>query len=658
MIVSKFKRDYIISDRYKIQHFIKDRLYCENYTAEDLTTSKMVSIAIYNSSKIARDDLDKEGNLREIGFLKMSLMGMPNLVGYGDFSNNLEKFKYIATEFISGESVLDRIERSGGLDEFDAVSIVNELLSIVDNFHSLENPILLNGISASNLMIDMSGDSEKIILKNLINARFFDDDFKCRYIDDVHPCYLSLESFNDVFTVKSDIYNIGSLLYALMSQTPPWYVQLNKEDYFSENSIDRVLDKRSKILNFSSNFDSHLKEVVKKALSEDSDKRFNSAKQFMKALKREFEMSSISSSSSSSSSKEKPILKRNRGNGFDDVAGMEDLKQLFQRKIINILKHKKEYEAEGAKIPNGVLLWGPPRCGKSFIAEKFAEEISASYNTVLPSDLGSGGLMDVGLGKIAEVFNEAEKNQPSVVNFEEFDAVVPKRGSMEASQRGNRVNEFLAQMNNCRDRGIFIVATTNRPDQIDPAARASGRIDYVIYVPHPDFDSRKKLFKLFLKNARVDLGLDYDKIADLTDWYPSMDIKKLCEVASEEVAYQRIELGNTDFRISNELMIQIIKKTPPSVSRSEIEIYLNMKKEFGENNDNSHLKSKPVQKRKIGFSTGSNSEDLVGKSIEIIHPLKKGTKGIVLEKINQNIYKLKLDTEDVGDWERDDFKLI
>ena len=661
--MSKFKKNYLISNRYKIQHFIENRLYCENYTAEDLTTNKMVSISIYNSSKIARDDLDKEGNLREIGFLKMSLKGMPSLVDYGDFSENLEKFKYIATEFISGETVLDRIARSGGLNEFDAVLIINELLSIVDNFHSLENPILLNGISASNLMIDMSGDSEKIILRDLINARFFDDDFKCRYIDNVHPCYLALESFNDVFTVKTDIYNIGSLLYALMSQTPPWYIQLNREDYFKEKSIDRVLDKRSKVLNFSSKFDFHLKAVINKAISEDSDKRFSNTQEFIKTLKREVKITS-DSPNSSFSQKENNRLKIKRGNGFKDVAGMEELKQLFQENVIDILNHKEEFEKAGVKIPNGVMLWGPPRCGKSFIAKKFAEEINSKYYEITPRDVGTEGLMDVSLGKIGAIFDEAEKNQPSVVNFEEMEAYVPVRGSGDGKQKGAQVNEFLTQMNNCRDRGIFIVASTNRPDMVDPAAKAAGRIDYVIYVGNPDFEARKKLFKLFLKNATIDLNMDYDKLGLITDRYTSTDIMKICEKAELIIGRKRIIDKEENARISNDLMIDIIQERPPTLSKVELQRYIDLKQKMDEENFVPHLKGKTeendVKKPKIGFRSKSDStnQDLTGKSIEITHPLKKGVKGLVLKKINENIYKLKLDDGHEGDWERDDFKLI
>ena len=123
--------------------------------------------------------------MREIGFLKLGIAGFPKLMGFGEFTYNLEKYRYIATEFISGESVLDRMKRSGPLNEFDATFVILKLAEIANKLHSREKAILLNGLSLENIMFDMSGESEDIVLRNLINVRFFEDDFKYKHIDGV-----------------------------------------------------------------------------------------------------------------------------------------------------------------------------------------------------------------------------------------------------------------------------------------------------------------------------------------------------------------------------------------------------------------------------------------------------------------------------------------
>ena len=122
---------------------------------------------------------------------------------------NLEKYRYIATEFISGESVLDRMKRSGPLNEFDATFVILKLAEIANKLHSREKAILLNGLSLENIMFDMSGESEDIVLRNLINVRFFEDDFKYKHIDGVLANNLANDV--DVFTPKTDQFNICAL---------------------------------------------------------------------------------------------------------------------------------------------------------------------------------------------------------------------------------------------------------------------------------------------------------------------------------------------------------------------------------------------------------------------------------------------------------------
>ena len=166
--------------------------------------------------------------------------------------------------------------------------------------------------------------------------------------------------------------------------------------------------------------------------------------------------------------------------GLDEVAGMSELKALFRRDFIRIVRNPKVAQAYGIKPSNCTLLYGPQGCGKTFIAEKAAQESGLKYKIVNPSELGSIYIHG-SQQKIAELFDEAEKKGPMILIFDEFDAIVPKRDTDLNGNQANEVNEMLTQLNNCASRGIYVLATTNRPGLLDPAIMRKGRIDRTVY---------------------------------------------------------------------------------------------------------------------------------------------------------------------------------
>ena len=165
-------------------------------------------------------------------------------------------------------------------------------------------------------------------------------------------------------------------------------------------------------------------------------------------------------------------IRKKTGGGFADVAGMQTLKDDLTKRVIWVLKDKEKAEKYRLTPPNGMILYGPPGCGKTYFAEKFAEEAQFNFKMVSGSDLGST-YMHGTQGKIANLFKEAEQRAPVILCFDEFDSFVPARGSSDANQRGEEVNEFLAQLNNCSKRGIFVIGTTNRIELIDSARTIS-----------------------------------------------------------------------------------------------------------------------------------------------------------------------------------------
>ena len=216
-------------------------------------------------------------------------------------------------------------------------------------------------------------------------------------------------------------------------------------------------------------------------------------------------------------------IKKKKGGGFVDVAGMERLKAEMTNRVIWILRDREKAEKYRLTPPNGMILYGPPGCGKTYFAEKFAEESQFNFVLVNGSDLGSIYIHGT-QGKIANLFKEAEKNAPTIICFDEFDSFVPSRSSMAAEHRPDEVNEFLGQLNNCSKKGIFVIGTTNRLDLIDPAVLRKGRMDLHVEIPAPDEKTRGLIFSLHLKERPVAGDVDCDELARLTDRYAASDI--------------------------------------------------------------------------------------------------------------------------------------
>ena len=551
-------KNVIINEKYKIKHFIDSTSFCEVYSAQSLLDKSLVSLSIYNAAKISRDDLDSNGDLREINFLKTGTTGFPKLIGFGDFSHELEKYRYIATEFISGETVLDRMKRKGPLGEFEAVNVAIELSKIAQELHNKEKPILINGLSLDNIVFDMSSESEQLKLRNLINLRYFEDEFKYSYVDGISPFLLADECFSDVFTVKTDQFNIAALLYNMIKGIPPFFHDKSSE-LNSKDSIDKFLGYRNeKGLLFDDSFDKHMKLFLLKALNNDPDQRFSSISEFNDYLNRDKLLNIVS---------EKPLKNKKikMGNGFKDIAGMNNIKEQLQTQVIDVLTKVEHFKKYGVTIPNGMLLYGPPGCGKSYISEKFCEEAGFNFILIKPSDISSI-YVSGGEEKIGQLFTDAENNSPSVICFDEVDAVMPKRTEGINQSVSARVNEFLAQINKCSDRGIFVIATTNKPDLIDDAMLRSGRLELQFYIPPPDDKAREELFKLYLKNRYCEIDINYTELSNNTKNHVASDIEFIVNKAAHKSAM-------LDVRISNDILIEVLKSFKPTVSKSVIDEY-------------------------------------------------------------------------------------
>lgn len=211
--------------------------------------------------------------------------------------------------------------------------------------------------------------------------------------------------------------------------------------------------------------------------------------------------------------------------GFECVAGMESLKQTLTADVINPLTNPESFERFKVSIPNGIILYGPPGCGKTFIVRKLAEELNYNFMEVKHSDLATPYIHGA-VGNIGKYFEIAKQNAPTVLFFDEISGLLPNRTNLMdgSTHKEEEINEFLVQLNDAADKKILVVGATNYIDRIDPAVLRPGRFDKKIYVSPPDIEARTALFKISLANRPHDKNIDYDHLAKITEGYSCADI--------------------------------------------------------------------------------------------------------------------------------------
>lgn len=548
---------------YKVTFFLKKGSYAETYRVKD-QEGKTKLLKLFAYSKLDRTQFTENDDVLEIEILKK--IKHPNLVKFCDSGNLLldgKKYAYAILDFISGETLADKLKREQTINLYEAKDIISGVLNGLNYLHSLQNPIIHNDITNLNVMLDLSG---KVAIPKIIDlgyARFLSQSNKDFLKEGLHPFYQANEAFNKVFSAQSDVFSVGALYYHLLEGLPPWFVELSKYKADSTKLEDAVIEERKKPLKFSNISDNQTQNIISKALCPNAENRFKSVKDFVKAINGELEVQQLSIPQEVSKPKLKEIKK---GKGFSAIAGMQELKDTIQLDVIDALNEKERYAAYGLTIPNGMLLYGPPGCGKTFFAERMAEEIGFNFYQLKPSDIQSK-YVNESQEKIKNLFDEAREHAPSIIFIDELDAVVPNRENSSVNHMNtSAVNEFLAQMNNCGEDGIFIIGATNLPSSIDPAIMRAGRLDKKIYVPVPDTEARQSIFKMYLQKRPVDLGIDYKQLADATENYASVDLKNICDEASR----QALRLKK---RISMKLLQNTIKETRPSSTIAELKKY-------------------------------------------------------------------------------------
>lgn len=218
---------------------------------------------------------------------------------------------------------------------------------------------------------------------------------------------------------------------------------------------------------------------------------------------------------------------------FNDVGGMEKVKEEIRLKIIHPLEHPDIYKAYGKKIGGGILLYGPPGCGKTHLARATAGQIKSNFMAV-----GINEILDMWLGQseknLHAIFQKARQIKPCVLFFDEVDALGANRSDMRMSAGRHLINQFLNELDGIEhsNEGVLILAATNAPWHLDPAFRRPGRFDRIIFVPPPDEPGRAAILEIHLKNKPTG-QIDFAKLAQKTNGFSGADLEAIIDIAIE-----------------------------------------------------------------------------------------------------------------------------
>ena len=275
---------------------------------------------------------------------------------------------------------------------------------------------------------------------------------------------------------------------------------------------------------------------------------------------------------------------------WTDIGGLEKVKEELRMAIEWPLKYPELFEKSGAKAPKGILLYGPPGCGKTLLAKAVANESESNFISVKGPEILSKWVGESEKA-IREIFRKARQAAPCIIFFDEIDAIAPMRGSGIGDSRVTEriISQLLTEIDGLEElRNVVVIAATNRPDLLDPALLRPGRFDRLIYVSPPDLETRKEILKVHTRNKPLAEDVDINRLAELTEGYTGADLEALCNTAAMLAIQELIsKYPNPEdakkhvdqLKISMKHFNEAMKKVGPSLA-GKLESYRRMAEEF------------------------------------------------------------------------------
>lgn len=527
-----------------------------------------------------------------LGDTLVHFVNMRSVMGYiadGVITISGVRYAYLVTEFIPGMTVSSFMKSKSGHAPAFVCNIMANIVLMLEYQSSCRIYRYNNDICPANVMVcdDENGHTQARLI-NYDHAFCNEGDYPFR-TDDLDPEYCATEVFEGRFTKSSDVFSICALYYRMIAGKHPWDYGILPSDSH-ETKVSKVLNARQTQDMDLEPFGLHPYDFVSMiiaGLSQNPADRPEQAelyKAFVGAVNdSDFEMDCLVDEpqyaceiddeaifeegiegieeTAETKENETDLSVSDSKPGFAGVAGMDALKQDLTNRIIWVLKDREKAERYGITPPCGMLLYGPPGCGKTFFAEKFAEETGFNFMMVRGSEISSP-IVHGTQERIGELFNKASEKAPTIICFDEFDAFVPSRNSLATEKRRDEINEFLSQLNNCYEKGIFVIGTTNMKELIDPAILRKGRIELHVEIPAPDQEAREAMFELHLQDRPLSADIDIPALAKLTDNYSASDIAYIVNDAALAAAMADVE-------ICQQHLVEAIRNNPSSLVSPE-----------------------------------------------------------------------------------------
>ncbi len=251
---------------------------------------------------------------------------------------------------------------------------------------------------------------------------------------------------------------------------------------------------------------------------------------------------------------------------FQDIGGMETLKEQIRLNILYPMQKPEIYEAYGKKVGGGILMFGPPGCGKTYISRATAGEMGAKFFTLTIADT-----LNMWLGEsekhLAAIFSTARTQSPSVIFIDEVDALGGKRSDMRNSGTRTMVSQLLVEMDGIASQNekVLVLGATNMPWNVDMAMRRAGRFDRVLFVPPPDLKAREEILKVQSRNRKLAPGINWGELAKKTELFSGADLNNLVERATERALADALKSGNLR-DVTHADFLSALKEVKPSTT--------------------------------------------------------------------------------------------
>ena len=557
---------------WRVRYPVKQAANADTYRVAN-TTGQLGFFKLFHPQRISEDRFDSDKRLLEVVIMgSLDHPSIPTVEASGVVEPRGQP--YLLTELVPGETLEDRLARDFALTSAHASVVIRELLEAVAYLHGLRDPVFHNELTPRNVLLGIRDEhDDRPTVIDFGHARRASDG-PAKHPSAVDPYYLPNEAYEGGrSSPATDVFALGAIYFRALYGMPPWDQGM---DHVGPVDIRELLVRARRnpppmpVRSLGGDITPSVLTAVRKALSTRPDDRFSDAGSFLEAL----EDKPRRMRPDSDAAPPRPLTPvRPARRGFAAIAGMEELKATLTGDVIDAIRESDQYKRFGITLANGILLYGPPGCGKTYIAERFGEELGIPFHKISPASVASiyiHGTQE----KIGRLFDRAKAEAPCVLFLDEVDAMIPSRSGELQHGYAGEVNEWLAQINGCGEHDVFLVAATNQPRRLDPAVLRRGRFDKVVFVGPPDREARKGMFDIHLRRRPLGDEVNVDKLAQMTPGWVGSDIKFVVDEAA------RTALTSGAEYISMVHLTEVIRRNQPSVGPSQIAEYEKIRREF------------------------------------------------------------------------------